>query len=341
MATTAKPAPSWRDILPVHPAAELFPLMGDDEVAALGADIRKNGLREPVTVVRQYRRGGDGKFDLVLLDGRNRLDAMERAGFTLVCAGKLDKTFGHKALGLEPFNGTYAILSDDVDPYDFVISANIHRRHLTADDKRKVIADLLKAQPEKSNRQIAEAVKADDKTVGSVRHALEGRAEIPHVETRTDTKGRRQPARKRPARKQQPTEADLEARDAAEAANRGIADATEPDPTSSPQAARDNISPDGSGELARLRARVEELEAEKCRLENKITRLESEIEELRRPASEAEAVDAGAAMLGRMLKEWDRASEAVRQRFMERAELVRHPLAIPPSMDRRPRKVAL
>src|SRR5262245_48310060 len=138
MATTAKPTPSWRDTLPIHPAAELFPLMGDDEVAALGADIRKNGLREPVTVVRQYRRGGDGKreYDLALLDGRNRLDAMEGAGFKLVCDGKLDKTFGHKALGLEPFNGTYAILNDDVDPYDFVISANIHRRHLTPKQRR-------------------------------------------------------------------------------------------------------------------------------------------------------------------------------------------------------------
>jgi hypothetical protein len=43
------------------------------------------------------------------------------------------------------------------DPYAFVISANIRRRHLTAEQKRDLIAKVLKAQPRKSNRQIAKA----------------------------------------------------------------------------------------------------------------------------------------------------------------------------------------
>jgi hypothetical protein len=33
----------WRDVLPIHPAAELFPLMAPDELRALGADIKKSG----------------------------------------------------------------------------------------------------------------------------------------------------------------------------------------------------------------------------------------------------------------------------------------------------------
>jgi len=55
---------------------------------------------------------------------------------------------------------------------------------------------LLKAQPEKSNRQIAEQVKASHVTVGAVRTELEGRGQINHVEIRVDTKGRHQPANK-------------------------------------------------------------------------------------------------------------------------------------------------
>jgi ParB-like chromosome segregation protein Spo0J len=63
---------AWRSRLRVHPAAELFPLNNDD-VGALADDIRRHGLREPVSVIK------DGR-GYVLLDGRSRLDAMELAG---------------------------------------------------------------------------------------------------------------------------------------------------------------------------------------------------------------------------------------------------------------------
>jgi len=59
-----------------------------------------------------------------------------------------------------------------------------------------LIAKLLKAKPEASDRQIGAMAKADGKTVAKVRGELEGRAEIPHDEKRTDSKGRKQPARK-------------------------------------------------------------------------------------------------------------------------------------------------
>src|SRR5215831_8247972 len=35
---------SWRDILPIHPAAELFPPISPDELKAFGEDILRNGL---------------------------------------------------------------------------------------------------------------------------------------------------------------------------------------------------------------------------------------------------------------------------------------------------------
>ena len=44
----------------------------------------------------------------------------------------------------------------------------MHRRHLTAEQKREIVAKVLKAQPEKSNRTIASQTKVDHKTVGSV-----------------------------------------------------------------------------------------------------------------------------------------------------------------------------
>ena len=37
------------------------------------------------------------------------------------------------------------------DPYAYVISANIRRRHLTAEQKRELIAKLIKATPEKAH----------------------------------------------------------------------------------------------------------------------------------------------------------------------------------------------
>jgi hypothetical protein len=46
MSTKTKPSPSWRNTLPIHPAAELFPRMSPDELQALGDDVVvKNGSR--------------------------------------------------------------------------------------------------------------------------------------------------------------------------------------------------------------------------------------------------------------------------------------------------------
>ncbi len=188
---------SWRDVLKVHPAADLFPMMSLDELKALGEDIKKNGLRAPIVL---WAENHDG--DLLLLDGRNRLDAAELAGVAVVSirsdkGGRVDINVPHRRLygrdgGRSAIDGT----SLTADPYEFVLSANVHRRHLTGEQKRELIAKVLKAQPGSSNRKIAALTKVDDKTVGAVREKLEARAEIPHVEKRQDSKGRQQPARK-------------------------------------------------------------------------------------------------------------------------------------------------
>src|SRR5262245_46840410 len=68
------PTRSWRDTLPIHPVAELFPLMSEAELRELGQDIKKNGLTSPIALWR------DNGGKISLLDGRNRLDAMGAAG---------------------------------------------------------------------------------------------------------------------------------------------------------------------------------------------------------------------------------------------------------------------
>src|SRR5262249_51128227 len=64
----------WRATLPVHPAAELSPLMARTELKDLAEDLRKSGgMNVPVAL---WRRDLDSP--LQLLDGRNRLDALAR-----------------------------------------------------------------------------------------------------------------------------------------------------------------------------------------------------------------------------------------------------------------------
>ena len=156
-ASAARPS-SWRNILPIHPAAELFPPMSPEELRALGEDIAKSGLRSPIVLWRADPTSPTA----CLLDGRSRLDGIELATGSLVEVGTPSLMAGE-------FLATdkVIVLDKSVDPYACVISANIHRRHLTAEQRRDLIAKLIKATPEKSDRQIAETVKASPTTVGT------------------------------------------------------------------------------------------------------------------------------------------------------------------------------
>src|SRR5689334_594923 len=132
---------TWCEIIEVHPAADLFPMMSEGELNELAADIAENGQRVGIILWTPERpedvRPQKGPDKIYLLDGRNRLDAIERAYSDpedRVCA--IDG-----ALSYDPRNGgTATLLYGDDDPFETVISANIHRRHLTAAQKREIIA---------------------------------------------------------------------------------------------------------------------------------------------------------------------------------------------------------
>jgi hypothetical protein len=68
--STAPQAQSWRDTLPIHPAALLLPRMSCDELRTLGKDIRKNGLRSSIALWQS-----DKGASALLLDGISRLDS--------------------------------------------------------------------------------------------------------------------------------------------------------------------------------------------------------------------------------------------------------------------------
>ncbi|SFP94806.1 ParB-like nuclease domain-containing protein [Bradyrhizobium sp. Ghvi] len=171
---------SWRDILPVHAAANLFPMLSEAELRELGEDIRKNGLQIPIALYKEQDR-------YVLLDGRNRLDAMELVGVQFELRSVKGCSFcdWYVHIVSTPITpGRDCLVIENDDPFAFVLAANIHRRHLTTEQKRELIAKLLKATPEKSNRQIADTVKASHVTVGAVRSELESTGQIDQL-TRT------------------------------------------------------------------------------------------------------------------------------------------------------------
>lgn len=133
-----------------HPAADIFPMLDGPDLDALAEDIRAHGLRNPVIVIGSK-----------VLDGRNRLAACDRLG--------IEATF-------RQYEGD--------DPVAFVLSENLHRRHLNESQRAMVaarIATLRKGRPvanKSANLPICaptQAGAAERLSVGerSVRHARE------------------------------------------------------------------------------------------------------------------------------------------------------------------------
>ena len=138
---------TWRKTYKVHPVADLFPMMSDEELDKLGEDIKANGLNVPLSFC--WVESGTSAARRVLIDGRNRLEAMERVGIRL--------RFRNSGLP-ESLHGKETANTIDGDPVALIIGLNVHRRHLTKQQQADLIVAAHKAAAEAS-RQAGEVPK--------------------------------------------------------------------------------------------------------------------------------------------------------------------------------------
>lgn len=95
-----------------HPLAAIFPLIDGEDFDRLRDDIAAHGVREPVVL-----------FEGAILDGRNRYRAAQAAGVD--CP-------------MTEYRGD--------DPAAYVVSLNLHRRHLTESQRAMAAAKLANMQ---------------------------------------------------------------------------------------------------------------------------------------------------------------------------------------------------
>lgn len=108
----------------VHPVAALFPMMSEEELDDLAADIAANGLLHPIVL------DAEG----TLIDGRNRQEACTRAG-------------------VEPEYKCF-----DGNPVAFILSANVNRRHLSKGQRAMAVARACALTNNLSFREVASQV---------------------------------------------------------------------------------------------------------------------------------------------------------------------------------------
>ena len=109
----------------IHPAAEIFPMLSDEELDSLAVDIKTHGLRHPLVM-----------HDRELLDGRNRLAACKIAGV---------------APSFVEYEGD--------SPVSFVISVNIKRRQLDTSQRACVAVEIEPMFAVEAKNRMLEGVK--------------------------------------------------------------------------------------------------------------------------------------------------------------------------------------
>ena len=139
-----------------HPIASIFPMTTQAEYEALRDDIKENGIQSCGLL-----------FEGMILDGRNRYKACEELGIRL--------DFEEVELGED---------ADKFDPVQYVLSHNLHRRHLHQSQRAMIAAKMAtlshgqkKADADRSNDlsqdDAAVLLKVSVPTVKRAKHVLE------------------------------------------------------------------------------------------------------------------------------------------------------------------------
>lgn len=160
-------------MLDFHPLANLFPLIEGQAFDDLVADVKANGLLDKIVIL-------DGK----IVDGRNRY----RAG---IAAGIIDADApAHNGIGMQPWCELY-LPAYQGDPLTWVLSKNLHRRHLDESQRSAVGARLETLGPsgkrpdgadanlQRSRAEIGKIVNVSPRSIASSKKVLnEGAPEL-------------------------------------------------------------------------------------------------------------------------------------------------------------------
>jgi hypothetical protein len=157
-----------------HPLANLFPLIEGNAFDDLVADIKANGLIESILI-------HEGK----ILDGRNRYRAA-------VAAGRFDPATPLNVLASKwptsvHFEDFADLQDDGADALTWVLSKNLHRRHLS-ESQRTMIAAEIATMPQ--GRPSEWDKDRDDKPANRPDLSQAGAAELLNVSERNVRRGR-------------------------------------------------------------------------------------------------------------------------------------------------------
>jgi len=148
------------------PKYQPMPDLSPDEFELLKSDIAENGLQYPIV------QDEDG----ITLDGHQRERAL--------------KELKIKNYPVQVIGG----LTEE-EKWQYALSVNVKRRHLTSAQKRELIKQELKRTPDIANNWLAEIIGADVKTVQTVRRKMVSTLEIPKLTKLRGKDGKHRSAR--------------------------------------------------------------------------------------------------------------------------------------------------
>lgn len=143
-----------------------MPPLSPEEYAALEQSIRANGIQVPIVVDENG----------TVIDGHHRQKIAEDLDIDCPQRVVTDRT--------------------ETEKRTLALSLNLDRRHLTREQRRGLIAESLKADPQLSDREHGRRTGADHKTVAAIRPGLEANGEIPQSPDRITGDGKPAPGPK-------------------------------------------------------------------------------------------------------------------------------------------------